>query len=205
MPMNANGQAATVDSNEVSLELLKEAGQSIRASWDLVNNLIRNFLYLNLILFTIFGVSLKGFDSIDVMSNVPAKQSGASETPANKQIQTDADNTAKIIKVISFMVCVLGILGPIIAGVLLNIMLNYGRRFLAAANNIEKHILCSTKLEEAKIGFYHQMYLDYEAAQEKRYSMKKVAYAVFVLFGFAWVLLLLIAIGYQYFTLPGLK
>jgi hypothetical protein len=196
--------------NEAILELLKEAGLCIRTSWILINNLVRSFLYLNLILFTIFGVSLRGFDiGVDLSSSRAADQSQnvstddvKQSTPApshGKENENFGTQRAEIIKILSFLVCGLGILGPFFALFLLISMINYGRNFLIAANKLEASIFAASGLDQKEIGFYGVMSQRYEASLSKWSSVKITAPAIFLLFAFAWVVLLLHAFNIRYF------
>ena len=105
---------------------------------------------------------------------------------------------SQIIKLLSLLVCILGIIGPVFAALLLNSMINYGRRFLEDANKLEASIFAETKLNQKEIGFYGAMFTRYEDSLKKKSSVKKSAPIIFGLFSFAWIILLLQAFNVKY-------
>jgi hypothetical protein len=191
------------------IELLKEAGASIRAAWELITNLLRNFFYLNFILFGIF------VGSVSQLPQLLEKERPAAERTLQPSAAPPAGSTTKIelstalevkvrgaslsiplVKAFSIIISGIGFLSALAACLILYRVSKHGRAFLRNARDIEQYLL-DHLTEKTKISFYSIMQKEEEAEQPKKMTMNKLGYITFCLFGFGWFVVLLFAIGVE--------
>lgn len=171
---NEDEQQVHIDSEEikVAVELLKEAGASIRSFWDLFTKFLQSFLYLNFILMGVYSYFLN-----DNKNN------------PNDNHQIINGLLFQPRQGILFAICTIGFVGAIASIIILSRLAYHGRTFLGAAANIENFIhMNSRPIFPAIVQFYPRLKNDEEEAQKGKFTMLIAGYVLIGLFVIAWFL-----------------